>query len=44
DSWYRGGDAHVAEEAFLDLIDEFLSGAEQERALKDAQNKVNQSL
>lgn len=44
DSWYRGGDAHVAEEAFLDLIDAFLSGAEQERALKDAQNKVNQSL
>ncbi len=44
DSWYRGGDAAVAEEAFLDLIDEFLSGAEQERSLKDAQNKVNQSL
>lgn len=44
DSWYRGGDALVAEEAFLDLIDAFLSGSEQERALKDAQNKVNQSL
>lgn len=44
DSWYRGNDATVAEEAFLDLIDAFLSGAEQERALKDAQNKVNQSL
>jgi hypothetical protein len=28
----------------LDLIDAFLSGEEQERALKDAQNKVNQSL
>lgn len=44
DSWYRGGDAAVAEEALLDLIDAFLAGDEQERALKDAQNKVNQSL
>lgn len=44
DSWYKGGDASVAEEAMLDLIDAFLSGDEQERALKDAQNKVNQSL
>jgi multiple sugar transport system substrate-binding protein len=44
DSWYRGSDAAVAQEAMLDLIDAFLSGEEQERALKDAQNKVNQSL
>jgi maltose-binding protein MalE len=43
-SWYRGRDAGVAEEAFLDLIDAFLAGDEQERALKDAQNKVNQNL
>jgi multiple sugar transport system substrate-binding protein len=43
-SWYKGGDASVAEEAFLDLIDAFLSGEEPERALKDAQNKVNQTL
>ena len=44
DSWYRGSDAAVAEEALLDLIDDFLAGEEQERSLKDAQNKVNQSL
>lgn len=44
DSWYDGADAAVAEEAFLNLIDAFLAGDEQERALKDAQNKVNQSL
>ncbi|MEK7620421.1 MAG: extracellular solute-binding protein [Patescibacteria group bacterium] len=44
DSWYKGGDASVAEEAMRGLIDAFLSGDEQERALKDAQNKVNQSL
>ncbi|KKW32637.1 MAG: Extracellular solute-binding protein family 1 [Candidatus Uhrbacteria bacterium GW2011_GWA2_52_8d] len=44
ESWYRGSDASVAEEAFLDLIDAFLEGSEQERALKDAQNKTNQSL
>ncbi len=44
ESWYQGKDAEVAEEAFLDLIDDFLSGAEQERALAEAQNKVNQTL
>lgn len=43
-SWYKGKDAQVAEEAFLDLIDAFLSGEEQENALRDAQNKVNQTL
>lgn len=44
DSWYRGSDASVVEEAMLDLINAFLAGDEQERALKDAQNKVNQRL
>ena len=44
ESWYKGKDASVAEEAFLDLIDDFLNGETQERALKDAQNKVNQTL
>lgn len=44
DNWYRGSDASIAEEAFLDLIDDFLEGGDWERALKDAQNKVNQSL
>ncbi len=43
-SWYKGKDAQVAEEAFLDLIDAFLSGEEQESALVNAQNKVNQTL
>ncbi|MBT5808626.1 extracellular solute-binding protein [Candidatus Uhrbacteria bacterium] len=44
ESWYRGDDASVAEEAFLDLIDALLDGEEAERAMRDAQNKVNQSL
>lgn len=44
DSWYKGSNATVAEEAMLDLIDAFLAGDEQERAIKDAQNKVNQSI
>jgi len=44
ESWYRGDDAAIAEEAFLDLIDAFLAGDDQEAALKDAQNKVNQTL
>ena len=43
-SWYMGNNANVAEEAFLDLIDAYLKGNDQERALKDAQNKVNQTL
>ncbi|MBI4437802.1 extracellular solute-binding protein [Candidatus Uhrbacteria bacterium] len=44
DSWYKGSDAQVAEEAFLGLVDAVLAGEEQEAALKEAQNKVNQSL
>ncbi len=43
-SWYKGKDAQVAEQAFLDLIDAYLSGEDQERALQEAQNKVNQTL
>jgi multiple sugar transport system substrate-binding protein len=44
ESWYKGDDVSIAEEAFLDLIDAFLEGEEPTRALSDAQNKVNQSL
>jgi multiple sugar transport system substrate-binding protein len=44
ESWYTGDDAVVTEEAMLDLIDAFLSGADQERAIKDAQNKVNETI
>ncbi len=44
DSWYKGSDAQVAEDAFLDLIDAILAGDEQETALKEAQNKVSQTL
>ncbi|MFA4845825.1 MAG: extracellular solute-binding protein [Patescibacteria group bacterium] len=44
DSWYKGSDAGVAEEAFLDLIDGLLAGGEQDTVLKEAQNKVSQSL
>lgn len=47
-SWYKGRDAAVAEEAILDLIDAFLTNADnpdnQSRAMKIAENKVNQSL
>ncbi|MBI5794429.1 extracellular solute-binding protein [Candidatus Uhrbacteria bacterium] len=44
DSWYKGSDAQVAEDAFLGLIDAVLAGDEQADALKEAQNKVSQSL
>ena len=44
DSWYKGSDAQVAEEAFLTLIDGILAGEELEVVLKAAQNKVSQSL
>ncbi len=44
ESWYKGDEVAVVEEALLDLINAFLAGEEQERALKDAQNKVNQTL
>lgn len=44
-SWYRGEEVSVAEEAFADLVEIILSGSEDpSRALRDAQNKVNQSL
>ncbi len=43
-SWYMGSNAKVAEEAFVDLIEATLKGDEIEDSLKDAQNKVNQTL
>jgi ABC-type glycerol-3-phosphate transport system substrate-binding protein len=43
-SWYLGDNADVAEEAFNDMIDEALAGAEVETIVGDAQNKVNQTL
>lgn len=43
-SWYLGGDAAAAETAFLDLIDATIAGNELERSIREAQNKVNQSL
>ncbi|MBM5790004.1 extracellular solute-binding protein [Candidatus Parcubacteria bacterium] len=43
-SWYRGRDAKAAEKAFEDLIDAALSGADVERELVTAQNKINQTL
>lgn len=44
ESWYRGSDAQAMEKAFLDLIEAALSGAEIERELVTAQNKINQTL
>lgn len=44
ESWYIGDDASVMEEALLDLIDAYLAGSDQERAIKDAQNKVNETI
>lgn len=43
-SWYLGNDAAVAESAFLELIDATIKGGELERLIRDAQNKVNQTL
>jgi multiple sugar transport system substrate-binding protein len=43
-SWYKGDDASVAEAALLDLIDATLQGGELEKIIRDAQNKVNQTL
>ncbi|OGL67007.1 hypothetical protein A2856_00775 [Candidatus Uhrbacteria bacterium RIFCSPHIGHO2_01_FULL_63_20] len=43
-SWYRGSNATSAEQAFLDLIDDALAGVEIEDAIREAQNKVSQSL
>ncbi len=44
DSWYKGSNAAVAEQALLDLIDAANAGAELEAEISRAQNKVNQSL
>lgn len=44
-SWYRGDDASVTEEAFLDMIDEALEGAKElDDIVNDAQRKVNQTI
>jgi len=43
-SWYRGEDVAVAEQAFLDLIDQALAGAIVEDEIAQAQNKVNETL
>jgi ABC-type glycerol-3-phosphate transport system substrate-binding protein len=43
-SWYRGKNAAVAEQAFLELIDAVIGGTPAEDAIGSAQNKVNQSL
>lgn len=43
-SWYKGSDAQTMEQAFLDLIDATLSGADLKKELIIAQNKVNQTF
>jgi multiple sugar transport system substrate-binding protein len=43
-SWYTGDDAAAAEGAFLDLVDAAVAGGELDRLIRDAQNKVNQTL
>lgn len=43
-SWYTGNDAAVTESALLDLIDAVIAGGDTERLIKDAQNKVNQTI
>jgi ABC-type glycerol-3-phosphate transport system substrate-binding protein len=43
-SWYRGSDAAVAEQAFLDLIDAAVAGREIEDEIRTAESKVNQTL
>lgn len=44
DSWYKGNNAAVAEQALLDLIDAANAGGEIEAEISRAQSKVNQSL
>lgn len=44
ESWYKGRDAEVMEQTFIDLINAALSGGELEQELIIAQNKVNQTL
>ncbi len=43
-TWYRGNNAAVAEQAFLNLIDIANSGGDIDQATGEAQNKVNQTL
>lgn len=43
-SWYKGADASIAEQAFLSLINDVLSGVELQNAIRNAQNTVIQSL
>ena len=43
-TWYHGKDASVMEQAFIDLIEEVLSGKGLQDPLIRAQNKINQTL
>lgn len=43
-SWYKGSNALVTENAFLDLIDAALAGDDIQKAITQAQAKVNQTL
>lgn len=43
-SWYVGDDAAVAEEAFMQLIEDALAGREVVESTERAQNQVNQTL
>lgn len=43
-SWYVGKDATVAEAAFLDLIDGAVAGGDASKLMRDAVNKVSQTL
>jgi len=44
-SWYQGEDVAVTEQAFIDMIDNVVSGVNSlEKAISDAANKVNQTL
>ena len=43
-SWYQGKDAAAAETAFLDLIDQTVAGGDANKLIKDAVNKVSQTL
>jgi len=45
ESWYKGDDVEVAEEAFADLIEAAVEGNEDvTRLIRDAQNQVNETL
>ena len=43
-SWYRGSDDSIAESAIQTLIDQVLTGMDPQKAIRDAENKVNQTL